>query len=264
MTMKKRLIRVLVAACGFIVAVFVVFGALFASAFWGNAPLPDTMDLPGGTRLIKDRMVALFVLPAGGKSVALVDCGNDPTARLIIAELARRGSSPDDVKTIFLTHGHGDHTAGCRAFSKAEVVALEGDTALAAGTEAGHGILTQLHKNSPDKTVKVTHVVHDGETVQVGDLSVRVLAVPGHTSGSAAYLSGGILFLGDSATCRKHGAFAGAPKVFSDDATQNRASLRTLFRRLQDENLAVEVLAPAHSAPQQGLAAFAAFAGSGD
>lgn len=257
MKILKRAILVLI---GLTLALGLGLGGLVASAFWGSAPLPDRADLPGGARLVRDGMVAFFVLPAGGTSVALVDCGNRSDAGPVLDELARRNAKPEDVKAIFLTHGHGDHTGGCHQFPKAEVMALAPDVGLAAGTEAARGWLTRFAKNSPDKAARVTRVVKDGETVQVGELTVRVFAVPGHTDGSAAYLANGVLFLGDSATDRQDGTFTGAPRPFSNDVEQNHASLRGLWRRLQDEKLEVKALAPAHSGPRLDTAAFAAFA----
>lgn len=257
MKIVKRVL--LVAGVLVIVTVLGVVG-LVVSAFWGNAPLPDGADLPGGARLVKDGFVAAFVLPAGGSSVVLIDCGNDPEAKPILAELARRHARPDDVKAIFLTHGHGDHTAGCHQFPNADVMALGADVALAAGTQKGRGPLTRFSGSHPEKAIKVTRVVADGDTVTVGELPVRVFAIPGHTDGSAAYLAGGVLYLGDSATDRKDGTFAGAPAAFSNSTAQNRAALRDLFRRLRIGGFLVTTLAPSHSAPQSGLAAFEAFA----
>jgi glyoxylase-like metal-dependent hydrolase (beta-lactamase superfamily II) len=259
-----KLKRVLLVVAGLVVALLLGAVGLVASAFWGNAPLPQGADLPGGARLVKDGMVALFALPAGGTSVAIVDCGNDPDARAVLAELARRGARPEDVKAIFLTHGHGDHTAGCHRFPAAEVMALAPDVRLAAGAEGSRGMLTRFFRNGPDKAVTVTRVVQDGETVRVGSLAVRVFAIPGHTDGSAAYLADGVLYLGDSAAHRKDGTFAGAPRPASNSVEQNHASLRALWRRLQEEKLEVQVIAPAHSAPLAGTEAFAAFARSGE
>jgi hydroxyacylglutathione hydrolase len=256
--------RVALVAGGVVVFSALGFAGLVASAFWGNAPLPEGADLPGGARLVKDGFVAAFVLPAGGSSVVLVDCGNDVSAMPILAELSARHARPDDVKAIFLTHGHGDHTGGCHRFPNAEVMALAADVGLAAGTGAGRGILTRFTRNKNEKAVRVTRVVADGETIVVGDLAVRVFAVPGHTDGSAAYLAGNVLYLGDSATDRKDGTFAGAPKPFSNDVEQNHASLRSLFRRLGRERIEVKALAPSHSAPQTGTAAFEAFANAND
>jgi hydroxyacylglutathione hydrolase len=247
-------------------ALLLVLGliALFGSAFWGSAPLPESLDLPGGARLVKDGMVASFVLDAGHGALALVDCGNDPQGKLLLAELARRHASPEDVAAIFLTHGHGDHTGGCHLFPRAEVMALRADARLAEGLETSHGPLTGMRRNAPEKSIKVARPLKDGEAVQVGELTVKVFAIPGHTDGSAAFLAGGVLFLGDSATCRKDGSLAGAPWAFSNSSEQNRASLRKLFQRLKDEKSEVQALAPAHSAPQTGIKAFEAFANSKD
>jgi hydroxyacylglutathione hydrolase len=256
--------RVLLVVGGLAIVTVLGFVGLIASAFWGNAPLPDGADLPGGARLVKDGFVAAFVLPAGGSSVVLIDCGNDPEAKPILAELSRRHAKPDDVRAIVLTHGHGDHTAGCHRFPNAEVIALGADVALAAGTEKGRGPLTRFFGSHPEKGVTVTRVVADGETVTVGELSVRVFAIPGHSDGSAAYLAGGVLYLGDSATVRKDGTFVGAPAAFSNSTAQNHASLRSLFRRLRDGGFEVKTLAPSHSAPQSGTAAFEAFANASD
>ena len=76
-----KLKRLILVVAGLVLALSLALVGLFASAFWSNAPLPQTAELPGGARLVKDGIVALFVLPAGGKSVALVDCGNDPEAK---------------------------------------------------------------------------------------------------------------------------------------------------------------------------------------
>ncbi len=260
----KLIKRILLALAAVVVLLVLVVGGVIASAFLGNDPLPESAELPGGARLIKDGFVAAFVLPAGGNDVALIDCGNDPDAKAILAELKRRGSDRESVKEIFLTHGHGDHTAGCHQFPNADVMAFPGDIELAAGTKGGPGLITKQFKNGPLQRVTVTHPLHDGSTIQLGDLSVRVFAIPGHTDGSAAYLARGVLYLGDSATNRKDGTFAGAAKVTSVDSAQNHASLRALWKRIEAEHLEVKFLAPAHSAPREGTESYEAFAHGND
>ena len=262
--MNKNVKRGLLALVGVVVVLVLTVAGLMASAFFGNAALPETADLPGGVRLVKDGFVAFFVLPAGDHAVALVDCGADPTAKGILAELARHNLTADDVKGIFLTHGHGDHTAGCHNFPQATVMALGPDAALAGGTEASRGLLTRWKKNGEEQRIQVGRVVHDGEDVTVGNLTVRVYALPGHTDGSAAYLAHQVLFLGDSATHHSDGRFGGAPSVFSNDVPENHASLRRLYGRLVAEKQPVLALAPAHTAPVMGMTSFAAFAAQAD
>jgi glyoxylase-like metal-dependent hydrolase (beta-lactamase superfamily II) len=74
-------------------------------------------------------------------------------------------------------------------FPKAEVMALEPELPLLEGRTGWRGPLMRLFPRL--SAVKVTHVLHDGETVTLGQVSVQVFAVPGHTPGSAADLVNG-------------------------------------------------------------------------
>ena len=95
----------------------------------------------------------------------------------------------------------------------------------------------------------------------LGQISVRVFAIPGHTAGSAAYLVNGVLFLGDAADATSNGGLRGAPWLFSDDQAQDRASLVALPQRLSQEGADVKAIAFAHSGVlANGLAPLMAFA----
>ena len=69
---------------------------------------------------------AVTVLGSGSKGNATVIHGPEGSflldAGFNATELRRRMESrdidPDEIKAIFLTHSHGDHTAGCRVFTK--------------------------------------------------------------------------------------------------------------------------------------------------
>ena len=95
----------------------------------------------------------------------------------------------------------------------------------------------------------------------LGEASVKVFAVPGHTAGSAAYLTNVVLFLGDSADVTSDGEIKGAAWLFADDQTENRASLVRLNQRLTQENADVEAIVFSHSGVlANGLAQLTAFA----
>jgi glyoxylase-like metal-dependent hydrolase (beta-lactamase superfamily II) len=196
--------------------------------------------------VVKDGFVGVGVLDAGEKQVALVDCGTDASGAAILAELSKRGLTAASVRAIFLTHGHGDHTAGCRLFSSAKTYALEPDVALVEGRAGSHGPLTRFFSAAPTG-IRVTDVVHDGDVVEVGALKVRVFAVPGHTSGSAAYLAEGCLFVGDSANITSSGELVGAPWPFTDDSSRNHAAVAALPGKLPADGGNVVAIVPAHS-----------------
>jgi glyoxylase-like metal-dependent hydrolase (beta-lactamase superfamily II) len=219
-------------------------GSVWYSAFGSNKPIVDGQAVAPGVETVKDGFVSVFVVDAGTGKVALIDAGNDKSGKAILLALAHRGLTPSAVAAIFLTHGHGDHTAACKVFPDAQVFALQEDVALVGDA------------------AKVTHPLKDGEVTQVGDLRVETFAVPGHTAGSAAYLARGVLFFGDSAGASKDGTVMKAVSLFSKDSAQNVASLKSLEGRLAPRASDIQALAFAHTGPLTGFQPFAAFVSS--
>ncbi len=228
---------------------------VMATTFAPLSSLDADAELPGGQRQVKDGYVSIGFIPAGEGAVALVDCGNDPAGAAVLAELKRRGLEPAAVKAIFLTHGHPDHIAAAHLFKDAQVLALPGDVAVAEGTGRSKGPLPSRFDTPPEKRTKVTRPLADGETVQLGDTAVKVYAVPGHTAGSAAFLVGDVLYLGDSASAGKDGKLRPAPWVFTDDAAENQRSLQALAARLKADGAAPKKLVFSHTAALDGASA---------
>src|SRR5258705_11142673 len=156
--MKRALKRL-----GLVVLVLVVAGVVVLySALGNNKPTVDGQSLAAGVQTVQDRFVNMFLLDTGPGAVALIDAGLDDSGKAILAALTQRGLSRDAVKVIFLTHGHGDHTAGCKVFPGADVYALAAEVSLIGGA------------------AKATHPLQDGDLTTVGELSVETFAVPGH------------------------------------------------------------------------------------
>jgi len=220
-----------------------VAGAWY-SAFGSNSPIVDGQQVAAGVETVKDGFVSVFLLDAGPGKVALVDAGADKSGKAILAALARRGLAPGSVAAIFLTHGHGDHTAACKIFPDAQVYAMDNEVALVGDA------------------ARVTHPLQDGDASSVGDLRVETFAVPGHTPGSAVYLARGVLFFGDSAGASKDGVMMKAVRLFSKDSGQNVASLKALEARLLPRAADIKALAFAHTGPLSGFQPFVDFARS--
>src|SRR3954452_8252669 len=106
--MKKVLIGVAV----LVVAVIALVVGSVLLPFRALAPTPEGgEDLPGGARLINDGFANSYLLTSGDVA-ALVDCGDDANGAAILSELKKHGMGPSNVKAIFLSHGHPDHTGG--------------------------------------------------------------------------------------------------------------------------------------------------------
>jgi glyoxylase-like metal-dependent hydrolase (beta-lactamase superfamily II) len=248
-----KIVGLLLAAC----AIGVV--AVFAVSFMGRQSITDGADA-NGFRIVKDGIVSVAVVVVSEHEIALVDAGNDKNAAAILAELSRRHLGPDAVTTILITHGHPDHTGGVTMFPKAQVIALDREAPLVEGREGAKGPLPRLFPVRPTG-IKVTRTVSDGETFMLGQHRVRVFAVPGHTQGSAAYLVDDVLFMGDAADATTDRTMIGAPWIFTDSQSQDRAALIALDERLRRENARVAIIAFSHSGLlATGLASLDAYA----
>lgn len=116
------------------------------------APNPGPMSLDGTNSYV-------IGAPGSGR-VAVVDPGPEDEQHL--AELAATGR----MDVVLITHRHADHTEASARFH-----ALTGAPVRAALAEYCHG-------GEP---------LHDGEVLTVGDVEIRVVATPGHTSDSLCF-----------------------------------------------------------------------------
>lgn len=121
----------------------------------------------------------------------------DPADRgdYIATQLADRGFS---VSSIYLTHGHFDHIWGnnkLRELSGAKVHALDAEKALC--EDARLNVSAQAGRAY---TAIVDEYLKDGQEIVEGDITIKVIATPGHTEGSCCYYieEAGILICGDT------------------------------------------------------------------
>ncbi len=253
---KKRALIALAAVVGVLV---ITVGALVASMFIGLQGIPEDFEL-NDVHLVVDGFVGLGLVEAGGGKVALIDAGIDAEGTAILEALSELGMGPEAVTAIFLTHGHPDHTAASPLFPNAEVMAMAEDVDLVAGRVRPGNPLGRVMPSSPTG-IEVTRPLRDLETVQVGETEVRAYHMPGHSSGSAAYLVNGLLFLGDEANASSDGKLEGTRWIVSEDVNQADASLVRLEQQLRQEGADVDAIVFAHSGVLvEGIAPLTAFA----
>jgi glyoxylase-like metal-dependent hydrolase (beta-lactamase superfamily II) len=122
------------------------------------------------------------------KSLAIIDPGDD--AKDIAAMVKRSGM---EVKLILLTHGHFDHVTAVPDLVKLypDVPVYIHPKDLAQAQEPNQ------FSNGIGK-IDAMRFYEDGDTVQLGDLTIQVLSTPGHTPGSVTLLCGDAMFSGDT------------------------------------------------------------------
>ncbi|MFT3715364.1 MAG: MBL fold metallo-hydrolase [Gordonia sp. (in: high G+C Gram-positive bacteria)] len=122
-----------------------------------------------------------LVTDASTGDILLIDAANDPESLLALLDVV-----PGALTQIVTTHGHFDHWQALEAVHKATGVPT------AAGAP-----------DAPELPVAPDRLLHDGDTITLGDLTLDVISLRGHTPGSVALAlterTGRVhLFTGDS------------------------------------------------------------------
>lgn len=127
----------------------------------------------------------------------MVDAGLGIDFDRVLQQVAA-ATDPHRVRTIAITHEHLDHVNGIPQWQQlgAKIAA---SPACADKLLAGHDPTSAMFGNDIPK-LEVDQVVHDGDELQLGDRSHKVLLTPGHSPGSCCYWDDatGSLFSGDT------------------------------------------------------------------
>lgn len=115
------------------------------------------------------------------REAMVIDPGTDreTEAKKILKEIESNGFK---IKYIVNTHGHPDHTGGNKIFREA--------------TDAP--ILIHEYDAPMLKGPFADRMLHDGDSVQVEGIVLRVLHTPGHSPGSITLVGNDVVFTGDT------------------------------------------------------------------
>src|SRR5215218_5464277 len=127
----------------------------------------------------------LIVTPQGH---ILLDTGFLETLPQIKQNVAQLGFRFDDIKILLNSHAHADHAGGFALLKKelpsAKLMVSEGDAPL----------LARGGKNDPNfgdrfvfQPVTADRILHDGDTVQLGGVTMTPRLTPGHTPGCTTW-----------------------------------------------------------------------------
>lgn len=161
-------------------------------------------------------VIAAYIIETADGPV-LIETGPDTVYKILEKSIHDAGLLLDDIKHVFVTHIHLDHSGAAWHFAERGATIyvhprgakhLADPAKLIASAERIYGDKMQELWGTinpvPEDRIRSTE---DGQRISIGDVDIRVLESPGHASHHNVYLIGGIAFTGDAAGIR----IAGGP-----------------------------------------------------
>jgi len=166
---------------------FTALPAFAAPAEWEGAQ--DPFQLYGNSYYVGTQGLSSVLITSEAGHV-LIDGATPKSAVQIAAHIRKLGFKPEDIRYILVSHEHFDHAGGI-----AELQALSGATVIT--SPAAKSVLAsgKTDKGDPQfgydmadmKPVAPIRTVRDGESVELGSLSIKANYTPGHTQGGISW-----------------------------------------------------------------------------
>jgi len=169
------------------------------------------MNLPAHIQLLSSDPTNVYLFKDGDEAAVIDPYWVDPEKG--VRELIR-AVQPQRLTTSIITHAHFDHYGGCSALNNKLELTTSAHVADAWIMEDSNAYFKQVYSyENPThekihslmslaggKGVKVNRILRDGDCIEVGQRSLNVIHVPGHSHGSISLMDPeeGTLFTGDT------------------------------------------------------------------
>ena len=195
-----------------------------AVRFWCEAPRANRADDPviEPTRIF-DNVYAIgstgtvaYVIQTSAGLIMIDALSPNELDSKLLPGFARLGLDPAQVKIILVAHGHADHFGGAGHFQQrfgSRVYVSPADWDLMETPARGRGPAPPAAAAPPKRDANL----EEGSPITLGDVTVRAVAVPGHTPGSMGFIFP-VMDRGQKHVAALFGGSWLTPGLLSDDA----------------------------------------------
>ena len=157
-----------------------------ASPEW-TEPFPP-FRIAGNLYYVGSKGLATYLITSPQGHI-LINSDLEANVPLIEASITKLGFKISDVKVLLISHAHWDHDAGSakiKALTGATYMVMDGDVPVVeSGGKADFHYGGNTEMAYPP--VHVDRVLHDGDTVKLGDVVLVAHLTPGHTKGCTTW-----------------------------------------------------------------------------
>jgi metallo-beta-lactamase class B len=175
--------------CSLVCVLLIATVSLFAGEgkvvpAWNEPALP--FHIVGDVYFVGTNELGAYLVTSPRGHV-LIDGGFKETVPLLLESVKKLGLRVADIKVLLTTQAHYDHVgsmAGMKAASGGQVMAMDGDAEV---LERGGRDDFAFGNEMTFDPVHVDRVLHDGDTVKIGDIVLTAHRTPGHTRGATTW-----------------------------------------------------------------------------
>jgi metallo-beta-lactamase class B len=220
--------------------------------FWCEAPRANRPDDPviqpakifDNVYAIGNTGTVVYVIQTSAGLMMIDALGANQVESDLLPGFAKLGLDPAQVKTILVAHGHADHFGGSAYFQQkfgSKIYVSAADWTLMEAPPRGRGpggapppLDSARGAVSDSRTAaappKRDGELRDGESVTLGDVSVRAVGVPGHTPGSMGFIIP-VIDRGERHVAALFGGSWLTPGLLNDEAMKTYVASVAHFRQ---------------------------------
>jgi metallo-beta-lactamase class B len=219
--------------------------------FWCEAPRANRADDPviqpakifDNVYAIGNAGTVAYVIETSAGLMMIDALAANQVESDLLPGFAKLGLDPARVRTILVAHGHADHFGGAAYFQQtfgSQVYVSTADWTLMETSPRGRGSGAPPPLESARGAVSVSRTaaapptrdgeLRDGDSVTLGTISVRAVAVPGHTPGSMGFIVP-VIDRGEPHVAALFGGSWLTPGLLNDQAMQTYIASVAHFRK---------------------------------